>query len=197
MRPDENVAPLPTSGFGVSMLDVEQRLVQLGADIGVPVTSLRFAPLVGSHFPSPLGRYLKAAVVPVAALADPTFALLHADDAADAILAAIDRRPDGPVNVVAPGAITVRQAVRIGRRVAVPVLGPIGWFGARIGVELVSAPLPDHVRELLVRGRVADGGRAGELLGVTPRRSTHEVMSDLYGQSNVIYLPKPTKVRAA
>lgn len=197
MRPDEATVPLPTSGFGASLLDVEQQLAFVGAAMSVPVTSLRFAPLAGSHFPSPLGRYLKLKVIPVAAIADPTFALLHADDAADAIVAAIDCRPDGPVNVVAPGAVTVRQAVRLGRRVAMPIFGPVGWFTARLGTELASAPLPDHIQELLVRGRVADGGRAAEVLGMTPRRSTREVVTELYEQSNVIYLPAAISGRAA
>lgn len=197
MRPDETMVPLPTSSFGASLFDAEQRLAVFGAAAGVPLTSLRFAPLAGSHFPSPLGRFLKLKVVPVAAISDPTFAVLHADDAADAMVAALDRRPDGPVNVVAPGAVTVRQAVRIGRRVAVPIFGPIGWFTARHGTELVSAPMPDHVQELLVRGRVADGGHVHESLGMTPRRSTHEVVTELYEQSNVIYLPITHSGRAA
>ena len=32
---------------------------------------------------------------------------------------------------------------------------------------------------------------------MTPRRSTHEVVTELYEQSNVIYLPTTTSGRAA
>lgn len=197
LRPDEDSVPFPTSGFGKSLLDVEQALVGFGLAAKVPVTALRFAPLVGSHFPSPLGRYLKLRVIPVGAVADPTFSVLHADDAAAAVLAAVDRRPDGPVNVVASGAVTPWQSALIGSRVPLPVLGHLGWLMAQIGSELVSAPLPDHVRELLLRGRVADGSRVEELLGMSPRWSTKAVLTELYEQSNVIFLPVAQQEPAA
>ena len=104
-RPDELVPPQPTSAFGASLLHVEALAASAGAGADVPVTSLRFAPLVGPHFPSPLGRYLRLPMVPVSGLSDLPFALLHQEDAASAIVAAIDHGPDGPVNVVAPGAV--------------------------------------------------------------------------------------------
>jgi UDP-glucose 4-epimerase len=161
----------------------------------VPVTSLRFAPLVGPHFPSPLGRYLRLPLVPVSGLSDLPFALLHQEDAASAIVAAIDHGPDGPVNVVAPGAVTASQAVRLGGRIPLPVVGP-GWILARVAAEVFGAPLPDHIQELLTRGRVADGGRAESLLGVSALRSTPEVVKELFDWASVVYLPV-TEGRAA
>jgi UDP-glucose 4-epimerase len=182
------VPPAPTSDFGRVLLDVEDRLSLLAEARAVPLTTLRFAPLLGSHVPSPLGRLLKLAVVPFNALADPTFALVHTDDAAAIVLAALDRHHDGPINVVADGAVTASQAARIGGRVPMPTFG-VGWTVAGIGTELVSAPLPSHVRELLVRGRVADGSRCASLLGVAPARTTRDVVTELYEQLNVIFLP--------
>lgn len=186
-RPDEDVAPLPTSGFGVSLLDAEQVAAAYGATAQIPVAALRFAPLVGAHFPSPLGRFLKLAAVPFNGLADPPFTVVHAADAAISILAAIDRTPDGPLNIVGPGAITAAQAARVGRRLPLPLIGP-AWRLAKIGGELMSAPLPDHVHELLVRGRVADGTRATAVLGIAPVHSTPEIIVGLYEQSEVEFL---------
>ena len=40
--------------------------------------------------------------------------------------------------------------------------------------------MPDHLLELLSRGRTADGGRAREVLGVEPAHSTTEVIKALY-----------------
>ena len=74
----------------------------------------------GSHVPSPLGRLLRLPAVPVPAFADPPFSLLHPDDAAEAMVAAIECRYDGPLNVVGPGAATPWQAVRLGGRVPLP-----------------------------------------------------------------------------
>ncbi len=51
--------------------------------------------------------------------------------------------------------------------------------------------MPDHVHELLVRGRTADGSRAGDLLGVRPSRSTPEVLTELYAWAEVVQLAQP------
>ncbi len=194
-RPDESVLPDPTSPFGHSLLHAEGLALAAGAAAEVPVTLLRFAPLVGPHFPSPLGRYLRLPVVPMSALADPPFSLLHQEDAARVILGALYRAYDGPVNVVGPGAVTASQAARLGGRVPVPLLGS-GWRLARPAAELLGAPVPDHVLELLHRGRTADGGLADDVLGVSPAYSTPEVVKELYQWASVTYL-RPVESVAA
>lgn len=178
-RPDESVAPDPTCPFGESLLHAERVALDGGARAGVPVTLLRFAPVVGPHFPSPLGRVLRLPAVPIPALGSSRFCVLHQEDAAAAIVAAVDRRPAGPVNVVGSGAVTALEAVRLGGGVPVPTWGP-GWMLAAVGTELAGAPLADHVVELLTRGRLADGDRARELLGVAPVHTTPEVVAHLH-----------------
>ena len=133
-------------------------------------------PLVGPHFPSPLGR------LPA-----------HAGGAvrgARPILRSrccTSRTRPPPCWPRSAGPSTARSTswarVRSPRRrrrgsvAACPCRssGPAGarpaWFS-----ELAGAPVPEHVHELLVRGRTADGSRAGELLGVRPVRSTPEVV---------------------
>jgi UDP-glucose 4-epimerase len=186
-RPDESVAPEPTSPFGLSLLHAERLASVAGEAAGVPVTALRLATLMGPHFPSPLGRYLRLPAVPVSALSDLPFSLLHQEDAAAAIVAALLARPDGPVNVVGEGAVTASQAARLGGRLPVPVAGP-GWTLARVITEVAGSPLPEHLRELLIRGRTADGSRAAELLGVTPRWTTIDVVKDLFQWAGVTYV---------
>ena len=188
MRPDEEVRPDPTSPFGHQLLHVERVCVEGGLHAAIPVTRLRFAPLVGPSFPSPLGRYLRMPAVPFQAFGDPPFSMLHQDDAASALLAALRRPYDGPVNVVGGGAVTASQAARLGRRVPVPT-ALLGWQSARLFCELAGAPIPGHMLELLTRGRVADGSRAGELLGVRPQRTTPEVCEELYAWSEIVRIP--------
>ena len=187
-RPDESVPVDPTTPFGRSLAHVEHLAGEAGQVAGVPVTSLRFGPIVGPSFPSPLGRYLR---LPVVAKAPPLFelpfCLTHQEDAAHAIVAAGLVEHDGPLNVVGPGAVTASQAARRGRRLAVPAIGP-GWRLAALGAELLGAPLPAHTRELLVRGGVADGERATRVLGVQPR-STDDVLGELFEWGRVALLP--------
>jgi UDP-glucose 4-epimerase len=177
--PDESVPPDPTSAFGRSLVETERLAAAAGLAASCAVTSLRFGTLVGPHFPSPLGRYLRMPLVPFEALADPSFSLLHQEDAARAIVAAVDVDADGPVNVVARGATTAAQAARLGSRPAIPVSGP-AWPVVRRLAELAGAPVPDHVTELLQRGRAADGTHARSALGVVPEHSTLDVVKLLY-----------------
>jgi UDP-glucose 4-epimerase len=194
LRPDESVPRSPTSPFGRTLADLERRAAAAGRTLGVPVTLVRCGPIVGSHLASPLGRYLRLPVVPHG-LFDPPFSLLHVEDAMGALVAALDVAYDGPVNVVGSGAVTAFQAARMGGRIPVPVVGS-PWRIARIVTEMLGAPLPDHVRELLTRGRSADGSLGADVLGHTPRWSSEDVVKELYDWGEVAHLAVP-KVDAA
>lgn len=191
--PDETSPVLPTTPFGRSCLEVEALAVGLGRRHGFPVTALRMAPIGGSHIPSPLGRVLRLPAVPVPALADPAFALVHQDDAARAMVAALLVGHDGPLNVVGPGAASVWQVARLGGRVPVPVVGP-GWSAAARLAELAGAPVPPHVLELLRRGRAGDGTRAVEVLGLGDLRGTQLVCAELFEWAMVTPLPNQDAV---
>lgn len=195
LSPDELVPAAPTTGFGRTLLTVEHRMTALGAAYGFGLTRLRFAPVAGPHIPSPLTRYLRLPfAVPVGALPDPPFSLLHIDDAADATVAALRARDaravDAAVNVVGEGAVTAAQAVRIGGRIPIPTMGP-GWLFARLAAGALGSPLPDHVIELFTRGRTADGAHARDVLGFVPAHPTREIVQDMYHWPAVTYLTVP------
>ena len=138
--PDEGVVPAPTTAYGRSLLSVEAAAKGLALRSGVPVGALRYAPVVGSHVPSPLGRLLRLPVVPVSALGDPPFSVLHPYDAALAMVLAIEKRLHGPCNVVGPGAATPWQAARLGGRIPLPVL-PGLWGAVGRASEVAGAAL--------------------------------------------------------
>ncbi len=183
-RPDESTAVAPTSAYGRSVAGVESVANGL-RPFGIKVGAVRLAPVVGPHVPSPLGRLLRLPAVPFSALADPAFSVIEGSCAARALVAAAHRGLDEPVNVVAPGAVTARQALQRGRRVPVPLWGP-EWVIARAASHVLGAPVPEHLLELMHRGRLADGRRAQELLGVTPRLSTGQVIDELYRWPSVV-----------
>lgn len=182
--PDEDHEPDPTSAFGHALRHTEQLAEDVCRRLGVPLTVLRMAPLVGPHFPSPLGRLLRLPAVPFSLLGDPNFSVLHQSDAAEAVVAAVGVHHDGALNVVAPGSVSVTQATRLGGRVPVPVVGPV-WRVARLVSELAGAPVPDHVVELLLRGRSADGSRCPSVLGLGALRSTVDVVDHLFDWPDV------------
>lgn len=186
-KPDETVTPDPTTPWGRALVQVEETAVDAARAADVPLTILRFAPVVGPHIPSPLGRILRLPAVPVSAVADPPFSLLHQDDAAAAAVRALEAGLEVTANVVGPGAVTPFQAARMGNRIPVPTVGP-GWTAARLACGAVGAPLPPHVVELLTRGRGADGALGQDALGLEPVRATEEVVRDLYEWAEVVHL---------
>jgi UDP-glucose 4-epimerase len=188
-RPDETTAPDPTSQFGRMLQQLESVAAEAGRRAGVAVGAVRLAPVLGPHVPSPLGRLLRQPAVPFSVLADAPFSVVEDADAARAIVAAAERRLDRPVNVVAPGAITALQAMIRGRRLPLPMIGP-EWAVTRQLSHLFGAPIPDHVLEVMHRGRLADGSAALEVLGLLPVMSTPAVVDGLYAWPSVVRIPK-------
>jgi UDP-glucose 4-epimerase len=187
-RPDETCAVNPTSEYGRMVERIEEVARHTADRVGVSLTSLRLAPVLGKHVPSPLGRLLRLPVVPMSLLADPAFAVVLESDAADAFVRAAARQVDGPVNVVGPGAITAGQAIIRGRRLPLPLIGP-EWGLARRIAHVAGAPVPEHVVEVLHRGRLADGSFCAEALGWTPSASTSEIIDMLYAWPSIVRVP--------
>lgn len=195
-RPDEDAPAHPTSPYGRMVAGIEAVAHDVARRTGVTVGAIRLAPVLGPHIPSPLGRLLRMPVVPFSVLADPPFAVLEAGDAARAIVTAAARRVSGPLNVVAPGAITALQAILRGRRVPLPLVGP-EWALARQLTHIAGAPVPEHVIEVLHRGRLADGARAAEVLGFTPTLTSSQVIDRVYQWESVVRRPPRVAWEAA
>ena len=185
--PDESVPPMPTTPYGTSLLKVETVAAGLARRHNIAVGALRYAPVVGSHVPSPLGRLLRLPVVPVAAMSDPPFSVLHPEDACAAMVAAIVNKADGPFNVVGAGAASPWQAVRLGGRLPLPMLNPL-WGATSQVVEFLGAAIAPHVIELLRYGRTADGQHAIDTLGLHAMRSTSDVLQELYEWAEIVPL---------
>ena len=187
--PDEAAVPAPSSPFGRSLLAVEATAKGVALRCGIPVGALRYAPVVGSHVPSPLGRLLRLPVVPVSAVSDPPFSLLHPDDAAQMMVTAIERRLDGPCNIVGEGAATPWQAARLGGRVPLPI--PPGLWGI-VGraSEVAGAALAPHVVDLIRHGCTGDSGRARVELGLKRPIPTQHVLRELFDWADVVAIAR-------
>jgi UDP-glucose 4-epimerase len=188
-RPDESAPILPTSQFGRMAARIEATANDVGSRTGVSVGALRLASVLGPHVPSPLGRLLRMAAVPFSLLADPPFAVLRDLDAATALVAAARIGLSEPLNIVAPGAITAWQAIRRGRRLPLPNIGP-EWALTRRLSHVFGAPVPEHVVETLHRGRLVDGARAHVVLGIRPTATTPEVIDSLYAWPSVVHVTR-------
>lgn len=184
-RPTESAPLHPTSEYGHMLANMERQAREVGRRVGIAVGKLRLAPVLGKHVPSPLGRLLRQPLVPYSLFADSPFAVIEDGDAARAFVAAAAQRLDEPVNIVAPGAVTTMQAILRGKRLPLPLFGPEWAVAARLS-HLLGVPIPDHVVELMHRGRLADGSKALAVLGFEPRLSTPEVIDHLYAWESVV-----------
>ncbi|MDH3752641.1 MAG: NAD-dependent epimerase/dehydratase family protein [Acidimicrobiia bacterium] len=185
--PNEASPTLPSSRFGHMLSSVEDIALAAAADLGASVFRLRAAPISGAHMPSPFARYLRLPVVPVPMPPGHPFSLIHVDDVARALVAGLELGLDEALNLVGEGSVTVYEALRVGGRMPLPVLGPTLRF-VRIFTEWAGSPLPDHTLELLTRGRLADGSRAGGRLGFLPSASTFMVVDDVYDWGDHHYM---------
>ena len=148
---------------------------------------LRFQPEIGADLDAPLVRYLSLPAVPTQLGYDPRLQLLDADDATDALDAAVWSDIRGPVNVAPSGALSLSRILRMGGRPAIPVPHPL--FGPaieRLGARLGVGPLIGDAVRLLRFGRGVDNTRMRRELGFEPRLSAvaaaRELMTRLEGR---------------
>lgn len=173
----------PTSTFGQMLARVERRCEATADQLGATMAAVRVAPIMASHLPNPLGRYLRLPVVPVP-ITTRRFGVAHLADASAAIAAAATAQQSGPLNVMAPDPVTPIEAITYGRRVPLPVL-PMAFRMGRHLAELSGTPLPEHIVETLSRGQVVEASDLTSL-GVTMKYSTPEVLKDLYAAGRLL-----------
>jgi UDP-glucose 4-epimerase len=183
----------PTTVYGRMCATIETQATDLRIAKGVNVCTLRLAPVLGAHVPSPLGRLLRMPVVPYHGLYNPAFSVVEDHDAATAFMLGADRDADGTANIVANGAISMLRALTMGRRVPAPAFGP-GWWLARNMSNAAGAPIPDHVSELLEKGRQAASNEAAHLLRFAPAHTTTQVIDRLYTWPTVERIPAKVQV---
>jgi UDP-glucose 4-epimerase len=141
---------------------------------------LRYQPEVGAGLDSPLVRYLTLPVVPVQLGFDPRLQLLDANDASGSLVAAVANPVRGPVNVAPSGSISLSRALRLLRRPAVPVPGPVyGPLMRRFAGGLGAGALVGDGIRLLRYGRGVDNRRLREEVGYRPRRDAVGAIRDL------------------
>ncbi|MEO8163324.1 MAG: NAD-dependent epimerase/dehydratase family protein, partial [Ilumatobacteraceae bacterium] len=126
--PDERSLLDPQSTFGHMLVRLEQQTTAVAAARGTAIAQLRLGTVIGPHVPSPLGRLLRLPAVPFNPLGNPRFSVIGHQDAARAIIAAAHHNAHGIANISADGSISVSTAAGIGRRLALPVIGPAWWL---------------------------------------------------------------------
>jgi len=177
--PTSRLPPEPATPYGQSLLQVEAVAAGLSRRHGVSVASMRYAPVVGSHVPSPIGRLLRLPVVPVPATTDPPFQLLHPEDACVAMVRALMLGYDGPLNVA--GVVPRARGRRCGSAAVCRCQCCRGCGRGRRAWSSWPARRSRRTSWSSWRsGCTGSGDRAVSELGLAPPRPTQQVLTELY-----------------
>jgi len=157
------------------------------------VTSLRFAPLLGPGVRNFYTAIFDRRALPVPMGYDPLIQLLHPEDAAEAVVAALDADCGGAVNVVPRDAMPLRTILHLAGKVPVPVPHPVAYAAAdalwAAGLGTAPGGFVDYTRFLCV----ADGARARSALGFEPRYSTREALEAYLRYRHPAARPRKTR----
>jgi UDP-glucose 4-epimerase len=145
------------------------------------VCVLRFAPILGPTVSNMYTRFFSRPVAPVMMGHDPLMQFVHEQDAAFALLRAVDAQATGAFNIVGKGVLPYTTVLALlGRvplsmpRVVARQLTKILW-----ATQLVGSP-PSFL-DFLLYLCVADGAKAKRELGFSPRLSIKRTILDFLG----------------
>jgi UDP-glucose 4-epimerase len=141
------------------------------------VSVLRFAPLLGTGTGGFYPRLLQRRRVLLPAGADPQLQLLHPEDAVDALVLCLERRPAGAYNVAPTATVPLRRALELCDLSVLDVperllrsAARLAWLGGLGGV-------PAGFVDYLCHSCLADGRRSRRALGFEPRYRSRESLA--------------------
>jgi UDP-glucose 4-epimerase len=147
----------------------------------VEVAILRFAPILGPTVSNMYTRFLSRPIAPVMMGHDPLMQFVHEQDAAYALLRAVESRATGAFNIVGKGVLPYTTVLALLGRVPLPMpqlvarqLTKVLWT-----TQLVGSP-PSFL-DFLLYLCVADGARARRELGFSARLSIKRTILDFLG----------------
>lgn len=167
------------SGYAKDVADAET----FARDFGrrrpeVLLTVLRMANVVGPTAETNMTQLFSLPLVPTALGFDPRLQMLHEDDAIEVLRRAVVEDHPGVFNVAADGVIYLSQAIRLARRLPLPIIAPLGIVAGDLFRKLGLIDFPTDQIGLLVHGRVVDTTRLRTVLGFEPKYSTVEAFRD-------------------
>jgi UDP-glucose 4-epimerase len=148
---------------------------------GIEVCILRFAPIVGPTISNMYTRFFRRPVAPVMMGHDPLMQFVHEQDAAFALVRAVESHATGAFNIVGKGVLPYTTVLALLGRVPVPMPQLVARQVSKLlwATQLVGSP-PSFL-DFLLYLCVADGGKAKRELGFAPRLSIKRTILDFGG----------------
>jgi UDP-glucose 4-epimerase len=179
---DHPLRGVPDSAFFDDKVDVEEHVRRFAErQPDCCVTVLRMATILGPSIDNYVARWLSRRIVPTVMGHDPLVQFLHEVDAVAALKLALDRDVPGVFNIVGEGVLPISTVIRLAGRLSMPIPYPL--FRA-IAELLWVAQLSEAPAAFVTALRylcVADGRRAGSVLGFRPVYSSRDALLDFEG----------------
>ncbi|MCB9729367.1 MAG: NAD-dependent epimerase/dehydratase family protein [Deltaproteobacteria bacterium] len=154
------------------------RLAKERADI--ITTSLRFAPVVGPAYKSLITKLLRRAALPRLMGFDPLMQFLHEEDAVAALLLAVRGDHPGPWNIVPEGVLYYSQVLKLGGKLPLPLPRVLAAPATTALWNLELLDMPGRFLDYFRYSFCADGSRAYETMGFSPRYSTRAALESFF-----------------
>jgi UDP-glucose 4-epimerase len=147
----------------------------------VEVCILRFAPILGPTVSNMYTRFFSRPIAPVMMGHDPLMQFVHEQDAAYALVKAVDSHATGAFNIVGKGVLPYTTVLALLGRVPVPMPQFVARQVSKVlwATQLVGSP-PSFL-DFLLYLCVADGARARRDLAFAPRLSIKRTILDFLG----------------
>lgn len=169
----------PDHGYSKDVMDAETFARDFGRRRSdVSVTILRMTNVVGPKSDSNMTQLFSLPLVPMALGFDPRLQFLHEEDEIEVLERAILHDHPGVFNVAGDGVVYLSQAIRIARRLPLPVVAPLAQVAGDLLRTAGLIDFPTDQINLLMHGRVVDNTRLKTVFGYQPKFSTVEAFRD-------------------
>lgn len=148
-------------------------------------TVLRPGMILGPTVRSCWTRYFGRPAVPTILGYDPLMQCVHEDDVLDAYMKVIREDHPGAWNIVAPGVMPISTMLGISGKVQIPVPGPALRSAYKAAWMAGIGEFPPNMLDYLRYLWVADGEKATEKMGFTPKYTTREALLSFMGMQRL------------
>jgi UDP-glucose 4-epimerase len=177
IRESAPLRPPANSRYFADKLEVEREIAAFATqNPKTRVAILRLGSMLGPNVRNPATRLFGRPLVPTVLGRDPLVQFLHEEDAVEALVRAVQVRPQGPFNIVPPGVLPLSSVLRMLGRTALPLPSPVARSGLAALWSVAGIGTPPSWLDYLRYLWVADGSLATKELGLTYRYSTRETV---------------------
>lgn len=163
---DRSVGQIPRLS---NLLEVEKFCFKFRKQHSLRIIPMRFSPILGPRSQTWMTCYLREPVIPTVLGFDPLIQIIHEDDVVRAMLAVARSEIDGPINLAAPGILTLHQMIRRMGGTSIPFARPLGKLWRKLRTAFTGEVLAPMGMDSLKYSCIGDLRRMSDELRFEPR----------------------------